>query len=81
MSRFDGSLARKLDFGETLTSAGKPMGSGRRPLRIAALAQGRPFRLPGFAQGGLTGPDKYKALERRRRRAQIAARHELGLLD
>jgi hypothetical protein len=65
MSRFDGSVARKLDFGET-TPAGQP-GSGG--LRLA---------LPS---GVLRGPDKYKVLEHRRRQAQIRARRLLVLLD
>jgi hypothetical protein len=71
MSRVTGSLAWKLDFGEMEASAGRSVTSGRRPLRLAALAQG----------GRLTGPDKYQVLERRRRRAQIAARRQLALLD
>ena len=69
MSRFDGTLARKLDFGEMTTTTATSMVSGRS-LRLAPLAQGR-----------LTGPDKYTVLERRRRRAQIEARRQLGLLD
>ena len=44
-------------------------GTGRVGLRLA---------LPG---GVLRGPGKYKVLERRRRRAQIAARRALDLID
>ena len=66
MSRFDGSLARKLDFGEMTTTGGEP---GRGGLRLA---------LPS---GALRGPDKYKVLEHRRRQAQIQARRLLDLLD
>ena len=66
MPNFDGALARKLDFGESGTPAG-PRGSGSL-LRLA-----RP--------GRLGGPDKYKRLDARRRRAQIRARHLLDLLD
>ena len=68
MARFDGSLARPLDFGDTPKPA--PIhGGGRSGLRLAA---------PG---GLLHGPDKYKVLEKRRRQAQIKARHALGLID
>ena len=68
MSRFDGSLARSLDFGETTTTA--PVYSpGRSGLRLA---------LPG---GILRGPGKYKVLETRRRQAQIKARRVLDLID
>ena len=66
MSRFDGSAARKLDFGEMTTTAAQP---GRGGLRLA-----RP-------SGALRGPDKYKVLEHRRRRAQIKARRLLDLLN
>jgi hypothetical protein len=68
MPRFDGTLARTLDFGDTTTTA--PVhGGGRAGLRLA---------LPG---GVLRGPGKYAALEHRRRRAQITARRVLDLLD
>jgi hypothetical protein len=68
MARFEGSLARPLDFGDTTVNA--PIHSGARAgLRLAA---------PG---GLLRGPDKYKVLEKRRRQAQIKARHALNLID
>jgi hypothetical protein len=68
MARFDGSLARALDFGDTIPGA--PIHSGGRAgLRLAS---------PG---GVLRGPDKYKDLERRRRQAQIRARHALSLIE
>ncbi len=68
MSRFDGSLARTLDFGEIATTA--PAGAaGRAGLRLA---------LPGDL---LRGPDKYKVLEHRRRQAQIKARRLLDLME
>lgn len=67
MARFEGSLARSLDFGDTTTG---PMYSGARTgLRLAS---------PG---GLLRGPDKYKVLEKRRRLAQIKARRVLNLID
>jgi hypothetical protein len=69
MSRFDGSLARTLDFGETTTTAEPVCAGGRAGLRLA---------LPG---GILRGADKYKVLERRRRQAQIKARRVLDLFD
>lgn len=68
MPRFDGSLARALDFGD-LTSALSGSGAGRTGLRLA------------LGSGLLRGPDKYKVLERRRRRAQIRARRALDLID
>jgi hypothetical protein len=65
MARFDGALARKLDFGEITTTYGRP----RRPaLRLAAAKAGR-------------GPEKYKELDHRRRQAQIKARRLLDLID
>lgn len=67
MARFDGSLARTLDFGDITAPA--PASGGRVGLRMA---------LPG---GLLRGPDKYKVLEHRRRQAQIHARRTLDLLD
>ena len=68
MARFDGSLARSLDFGETTTTAPVYSG-GRAGLRLA---------LPG---GLLRGPGKYKVLETRRRQAQINARRALDLIE
>jgi hypothetical protein len=65
MARFDGSLARQLDFGEITTTVSLRRGG----LRLA---------VPG---GGLRGPDKYKVLEHRRRQAQIKARRLLDLVD
>jgi hypothetical protein len=69
MSRFDGSLARTLDFGETTTTAVSAYSGGRSGLRLA------------LAGGILRGPDKYKVLEGRRRQAQIKARRVLDLLE
>lgn len=42
-----------------------------------AVRYPRPFRRLGLRQG----PNKYKLLERRRRAAQINARHALDLID
>ncbi len=57
----------RLDFGE-VTARGS-LGRGyRRGLRLAGPS------------GGLSGPDKYRLLEVKRRRAQIRARRELGLV-
>ena len=72
MPRFDGSLARALDFGDTTTTATPIIGAlcGQRgTLRLASVV------------GRLHGPDKYRILERRRRDAQIRARRLLDLLD
>jgi hypothetical protein len=67
MARFDGSLARQLDFGATPTASA--VGGGRTGLRLAVPS------------GVLRGPDKYKMLEHRRRQAQIKARRLLELMD
>ena len=67
MTGFEGTLARKLDFGELpaqVTATG-----GRAGLRLA----------PG--RSGLAGPEKYRVLDLRRRRAQIRARRLLDLMD
>jgi hypothetical protein len=69
MSGFDGSLAMRLDFGEQATVTTSTGGRGRAGLRLAAPL------------GKLTGPDKYRVLDTRRRRAQIAARRLLDLFD
>lgn len=69
MERFDGSLARQLDFGEVTTTS--------TPCGAAARAR---FRLAP-PSGVLRGPDKYRVLEGRRRQAQIKARRLLDLAD
>ncbi|HVJ26114.1 MAG TPA: hypothetical protein VM493_01185 [Vicinamibacterales bacterium] len=72
MTRFDGSTALKLDFGGMTTTGGVATsagGRGRAGLRLAS------------AGGALRGPDKYRILEHRRRRAQIRARHLLELME
>jgi hypothetical protein len=69
MSGFDGSLARKLDFGESPTAVTSTGGRGRVRLRLAA------------GPSGLVGPDKYRVLERRRRAAQMSARRLLDVMD
>lgn len=68
MTRVDGSVARKLDFGEA-ASGGAAAASGRRPMLRLALAT------------RLRGPDKYKVLDARRRHAQIKARRLLDLME
>ena len=68
MSRFDGSLARTLDFGE-MTTTTPIYGDRRAGLRLALPAD--PLR----------GPDKYKVLEHRRHQAQITARRLLDLME
>ena len=75
MNRIDGALARTLDFSEGPGSTGGAVPSpGRSRLRLARM---------GTVGSGLhsTGPAKYRALDVRRRRAQIAARHLLDLMD
>ena len=66
MRGFEGSLARKLDFGEVTTTAAQ---AGPAGLRLAP------------PPGRLRGPDKYKVLEARRRQAQIKARRLLDLAE
>jgi hypothetical protein len=68
MTRIDGALARKLDFNEGAANGSLAAGSYRPKLRPAKMKQ-------------LSGPGKYRVLEVRRRRAQIAARHLLDLMD
>ena len=78
MSRFDGSLARTFDFGEA-ASAGAARGRIRG---LASLRLGTDVRVLSTQRMALApAPDKYKALERRRRAAQIKARHALDLFD
>jgi hypothetical protein len=60
------AAAGRLDFGD-LPLVGELARGGRHGLRLAAA----PTRLHG--------PDKYKELDLRRRRAQIKARRVLGL--
>ena len=67
MARNDGSAALKLDFGGVTTTA---------PVTRAARAV-----LWLAASGASRGPEKYQELPRRRRRAQIAARHLLDLME
>ena len=69
MSGFDGSLARKLDFGEQPGAVTSTGARGRAGLRLAPPLQ------------RLSGPDKYQVLDRRRRRAQIAARRLLEVCE
>lgn len=66
MVRVDGTAARKLDFGDGMQVQG---GVPVRALRLAP------------ARVALRGRGKYAELERRRRRAQIAARRLLDLID
>jgi hypothetical protein len=56
----------RLDFG-TPSAAALPARIYRRGLRLAIPPK------------GLHGPEKYRLLDMRRRRAQIRARRELGL--
>jgi hypothetical protein len=67
MTGFEGSLALKLDFGELPTRVTGT--GGRGGLRLAPRSE------------RLSGPDKYKVLEARRRQAQIRARRLLALMD
>lgn len=68
MPRFDGSLARTLDFGDTTTTTTPVPGKVTGPRTALRLAHGvRP----------LSGPDKYRILDRRRRAAQLQARRLL----
>lgn len=68
MPRFDGAAARKLDFDEIAPTP------ARLPLPRAGLRVAPPLR-------PAARPDKYRQLDLRRRRAQIAARHLLDLAE
>jgi hypothetical protein len=69
MTRVDGSVARKLDFGGWTTTTFRGEQGGRPALRLAP-------RRPQLA-----GPDKYKVLAHRRHQAQINARRLLDLCE
>jgi len=68
MAAFDGSAALKLDF-SGFTTTTRSVRGGRAGLRLAA------------PHGILRGPEKYRALEHRRRQAQMRARHFLDLME
>ena len=68
MASFDGAAALKLDFGAT-TTTGSAATAARGGLRLAPQP------------ATLTGPDKYKVLEHRRRQAQFRARPLLDLME
>jgi hypothetical protein len=72
MERFEGSLARALDFGETSMHQRTLHQPG-----VGAASRVRPTRRVGL----LRGPEKYKVLDQRRRAAQIKARHVLDLIE
>jgi hypothetical protein len=80
MARVEGSPARTLDFGEAAASGAVHPG---RPIRgLASLRPGTDVRILSSRRLGLLpGPDKYKVLDRRRRVAQIKARHAMDLID
>jgi hypothetical protein len=81
MARVDGLLARTLDFGEAAAS-GAPVHPGRPIRGLASLRPGTDVRvLSSRRLGLLPGRDKYKVLDRRRRVAQIKARHAMDLID
>lgn len=65
MPRFDGTLALKLDFGQTTTTGTAARMQPSVRLQLAAVPH----------------PDKYRILEHRRRQAQIKARHLLDLME
>ena len=64
MSGFEGTLARKLDFGNVPPTVTSTVGRGRAELRLTRFMPPSP-------------PDKYRVLEQRRRAAQMRARHLL----
>jgi len=68
MTRVDGSLARKLDFTGRGANTDAAAASGRCSMRLAQVPR-------------MSGANKYRMLDVRRRRAQIAARHLLDLID
>lgn len=69
MNPFDGSLARRLDFGDLPAAVTSTAQGSRTGLRLAPRAS------------RAAGPEKYRQLEARRRHAQMRARRLLGLMD
>ena len=67
MTRVQGSAALRLDFDGGATPTLRPAGRGNGRLHLAS-------------SGVRRGPEKYRELERRRRAAQIKARHLLALM-
>lgn len=65
MKPFDGTLARKLDFGDWPAAVTSTAVTVKAGLRLAERRR------------QLAGPEKYRMLEHRRRTAQIRARHLL----
>ena len=74
MNRLDGSLARTLDFGDTASAH-------RFEGRLATDRRMSNDRPTSGRLALLRGPNKYLVLDRRRRAAQIRARHVLDLID
>jgi hypothetical protein len=72
MARFDGTLARTLDFGDFEIPI-----PGRRQRVIKVELQ---VVRPRAVSASLNGPEKYATLTHRRRQAQIKARRLLDLL-
>jgi len=66
MQRTSSGLAGKLDFGPNVDPGLKTGQNRRQGLRLVSSA--------------LVGPEKYRLLDVKRRRAQIRARRELGLI-
>jgi hypothetical protein len=66
MERTSSGLVGKLDFGPNAASGLKISQSHRQALRLVSST--------------LVGPEKYRMLDVKRRRAQIRARRELGLI-
>jgi hypothetical protein len=103
MARFDGSLARTLDFGDAAPAAAGGTQLTGHPVATGATAQphargssptsrtAKPvagagtaldvLRRPGLWTGAPRLSDKYRALEHRRRQAQMKARRMLAVLD
>src|SRR5688500_20293659 len=79
MSRFDGSLARTLDFGEASPAPAR-MDSRARMRSVASMARGTGApMLSSGPLGLLRGADKDEVLARRRRGAQVQGRHALDV--
>ncbi len=67
MTRFDGTSARQLDLIDY-----------RTPAKVRRTADAAPAGHPRRPDLRLLKQDVYAAIERRRRRAQMAARHALN---
>ena len=72
-----GALALRLDFGEMTFDGAQVRPFERRGAGAAARRGLMLVSVPGMTRG----PEKYRLLDLKRRRAQIRARRALGVVD